>query len=139
MPANLPPDARKKWAEVEETKNPRQRIQRMEEFLSLVPKHKGTAKTCAQVQKQCGRAIKPSSPSCCHPRLSRFSKQHPFSVRTRLLGLRYLYLYAQIKNSNSRKDLRFEKGNCRITIETLKNTFRFSKNERLSSDGPVAQ
>jgi ribosome-interacting GTPase 1 len=52
MPANLPPDARKKWAEVEETKNPRERIQRMEEFLSLVPKHKGTAKTCAQVKKQ---------------------------------------------------------------------------------------
>ena len=52
MPANLPPDARKKWAEVEATKNPRERIQRMEEFLSLVPKHKGTAKTCAQVKKQ---------------------------------------------------------------------------------------
>jgi ribosome-interacting GTPase 1 len=52
MPANLPPDARKKWAEVEATKNPRERLQRMEEFLSLVPKHKGTAKTCAQVKKQ---------------------------------------------------------------------------------------
>jgi ribosome-interacting GTPase 1 len=52
MPANLPPDARKKWAEVEETKNPRERIKRMEEFLSLVPKHKGTAKTCAHVKKQ---------------------------------------------------------------------------------------
>ena len=52
MPANLPPDARKKWAEVEATKKPRERLQRMEEFLSLVPKHKGTAKTCAQVKKQ---------------------------------------------------------------------------------------
>ena len=52
MPANLPHDARKKWAEVEETRNPRERLQRMEEFLSLVPKHKGTAKTCAQVKKQ---------------------------------------------------------------------------------------
>src|SRR4030042_4750297 len=52
MPANLPPDARKKYAEVEATKNPRERIKRMEEFLSLVPKHKGTAKTCAQVKKQ---------------------------------------------------------------------------------------
>ena len=52
MPANLPPDARKKWAEVEGTRNPRERLQRMEEFLSLVPKHKGTAKTCAQVKKQ---------------------------------------------------------------------------------------
>jgi len=52
MPANLPPDARKKWAEVEATRNPKERLQRMEEFLSLVPKHKGTAKTCAQVKKQ---------------------------------------------------------------------------------------
>ncbi len=52
MPANLPPDARKKWAEVEATKKPKERLQRMEEFLSLVPKHKGTAKTCAQVKKQ---------------------------------------------------------------------------------------
>jgi ribosome-interacting GTPase 1 len=52
VPANLPPEARKKWAEVEATKNPKERIQRMEEFLSLVPKHKGTAKTCAQVKKQ---------------------------------------------------------------------------------------
>jgi len=52
MPANLPPDARKKWAEVEETKNPKERLQLMQEFLSLVPKHKGTAKTCAQVKKQ---------------------------------------------------------------------------------------
>ena len=52
MPANLPHDARKKWAEVEATKNPKERLQRMEEFLSLVPKHKGTAKTCAQVKKQ---------------------------------------------------------------------------------------
>ncbi len=52
MPANLPPDARKKWAEVEATKNPRERIQRMEEFLSLVPKHKGTLKLRGQVKKQ---------------------------------------------------------------------------------------
>jgi ribosome-interacting GTPase 1 len=52
MPANLPPDARKKWAEVEATRNPRERIQRMEEFLSLVPKHKGTLKLRGQVKKQ---------------------------------------------------------------------------------------
>lgn len=52
VPANLPPDAAKKWAEVEATKNPRERIQRMEEFLSLVPKHKGTLRTRGQVKKQ---------------------------------------------------------------------------------------
>lgn len=52
MPANLPPDARKKWAEVEATKNQKERLQRMEEFLSLVPKHKGTLKLRGQVKKQ---------------------------------------------------------------------------------------
>jgi hypothetical protein len=52
MPTNLPPDAKKKWAEVEATKYPRERLQRMEEFLSLVPKHKGTLKLRGQVKKQ---------------------------------------------------------------------------------------
>jgi ribosome-interacting GTPase 1 len=52
MPTNLPPDAIKKWAEVEATRNPREKLERMQEFLSLVPKHKGTAKLCAQIKKQ---------------------------------------------------------------------------------------
>jgi len=52
MPTNLPPDAKKKWAEVEATRYPRERLQRMEEFLSLVPKHKGTLKLRGQVKKQ---------------------------------------------------------------------------------------
>ncbi len=52
MPTNLPPDAKKKWAEVEATKNPRERLQRMQEFLSLVPKHKGTLKLRGRIKKQ---------------------------------------------------------------------------------------
>jgi hypothetical protein len=52
MPTNLPPDAIKKWAEVEATRNPKEKLERMQEFLSLVPKHKGTAKLCAQIKKQ---------------------------------------------------------------------------------------
>lgn len=52
MPANLPPNALKKWAEVEATRNPKERLQRMEEFLSVVPKHKGTLKVRGQVKKQ---------------------------------------------------------------------------------------
>ena len=52
MPTNLPPDAIKKWAEVEATRNPTEKLERMQEFLSLVPKHKGTAKLCAQIKKQ---------------------------------------------------------------------------------------
>ncbi|MEM3760500.1 MAG: GTPase [Candidatus Bathyarchaeia archaeon] len=52
MPTNLPAEAKRKWAEVSATKNPREKLQLMQEFLSLVPKHKGTAKLCAQVKKQ---------------------------------------------------------------------------------------
>jgi small GTP-binding protein len=52
MPANLPAEAKRKWAEVSAAKNPGEKLRLMEEFLSLVPKHKGTAKLCAQVKKQ---------------------------------------------------------------------------------------
>jgi len=52
MPANLPPDAKAKWNEVTQTKNPETRLRLMGEFLSLVPKHKGTEKMCSQVKRQ---------------------------------------------------------------------------------------
>jgi len=52
MPANLPPEANQKWSEVTMTKNPETRLQLMSEFLSLVPKHKGTEKLCKQVKRQ---------------------------------------------------------------------------------------
>jgi ribosome-interacting GTPase 1 len=52
MPTNLPPDAKKKWAEVEATRNPKEKLRLLEEFLSLVPRHKGTAKLCVNVKKQ---------------------------------------------------------------------------------------
>ncbi|MEM3788666.1 MAG: GTPase, partial [Candidatus Bathyarchaeia archaeon] len=52
MPTNLPAEAKRKWAEVSATRNPRDKLQLMQEFLSLVPKHKGTTKLCAQVKKQ---------------------------------------------------------------------------------------
>jgi ribosome-interacting GTPase 1 len=52
MPANLPPDAKAKWNEVTLTKNPETRLRLMGEFLSLVPKHKGTDKMCSQVKRQ---------------------------------------------------------------------------------------
>jgi ribosome-interacting GTPase 1 len=52
MPANLTPEAKSKWNEVTLTKNPETRLQLMGEFLSLVPKHKGTEKMCSQVKRQ---------------------------------------------------------------------------------------
>jgi ribosome-interacting GTPase 1 len=52
MPTNLPPEAKDKWAEVENTHNPKEKVQRMQEFLSLVPQHKGTMKLRGQVKKK---------------------------------------------------------------------------------------
>jgi ribosome-interacting GTPase 1 len=52
LPANLPPDAKAKWIEVTQTRNPEERLRLMGEFLSLVPKHKGTDRMCSQVKRQ---------------------------------------------------------------------------------------
>jgi ribosome-interacting GTPase 1 len=52
MPTNLPPDAKNKWEEVEATKEPRQKLKLLEEFLSLVPRHHGTARMVVQTKKQ---------------------------------------------------------------------------------------
>ncbi len=42
MPTNLPPEARAKWIKVMEAKTPEDKIRALEEFISSVPKHKGT-------------------------------------------------------------------------------------------------
>ena len=52
MPTNLPPEAKDKWAEVEATNNPKLKLQKMQEFLSAVPQHKGTMKLRGQVKKK---------------------------------------------------------------------------------------
>lgn len=52
MPTNLPAEAKHKWNEVSLAKNPKQKLRLLQEFLSLVPKHKGTAKLRAQVKRQ---------------------------------------------------------------------------------------
>jgi len=49
---NLPPQAKEKWNEVTLTRNPEERLRLMGEFLSIVPKHKGTERMCSQVKKQ---------------------------------------------------------------------------------------
>jgi hypothetical protein len=52
MPANLPAEAKKKWDEVAATRDPKEKIQLLQEFLALVPKHKGTEKLCKQTKRQ---------------------------------------------------------------------------------------
>lgn len=51
MVTNLPAEAKHKWMEVSQTRDPEERLRLMGEFLSLVPKHKGTAKLCAHVRR----------------------------------------------------------------------------------------
>ncbi|UCE16902.1 MAG: 50S ribosome-binding GTPase [Candidatus Bathyarchaeota archaeon] len=52
MPANLPPEAKRKWEEVSSARNPQKKIEKLQEFLSLVPKHKGTENLRAQVKRK---------------------------------------------------------------------------------------
>jgi len=52
MPTNLPPEAKNKWAEVEAARHPKQKLQKMQEFLRYVPKHKGTMKLRGQLKKK---------------------------------------------------------------------------------------
>ena len=52
MPANLPAEARHKWREASETRKPEDKIRKLQEFLSLVPKHKGTENLRAQVKRK---------------------------------------------------------------------------------------
>ena len=52
MPANLPAEAKHKWREASQARRPHEKIERLQEFLSLVPKHKGTENLRAQVKRK---------------------------------------------------------------------------------------
>jgi ribosome-interacting GTPase 1 len=52
MPTNLPPEAKDKWAEVEAARGPKEKMQKMQEFLKYVPQHKGTMKLRGQIKKK---------------------------------------------------------------------------------------
>jgi ribosome-interacting GTPase 1 len=52
MPTNLPAEAKIKWHEASTSRNPKEKIKLLQEFLSLVPKHKGTEKLRAQVRRK---------------------------------------------------------------------------------------
>ncbi len=50
MPTNLPPEALDKWEEVENARGPREKMQKMQEFLKYVPQHKGTLKLRGEIK-----------------------------------------------------------------------------------------
>jgi len=52
MPTNLPVVAKKKWNEASLARTPQEKLEKLEEFLSLIPKHKGTEKLRGQVKRQ---------------------------------------------------------------------------------------
>jgi len=52
MPANLPAEAKHKWREASQARRTQEKIKKLQEFLSLVPKHKGTENLRAQVKRK---------------------------------------------------------------------------------------
>lgn len=52
MPANLPAEAKSKWKRVMEARTPEEKLAALQEFLSAVPKHKGTERLRMQVTRQ---------------------------------------------------------------------------------------
>lgn len=52
MPTNLPAEAKHKWNEASLARTPQEKVQKLQEFLSLIPKHKGTARLRARVKRQ---------------------------------------------------------------------------------------
>jgi ribosome-interacting GTPase 1 len=50
MPANLTPEAEAKWKEAQAAKNPREKLGLLQEFHSLIPKHKGNERLRAQIK-----------------------------------------------------------------------------------------
>jgi len=52
MPTNLPPEAMDKWEEVEAARSPREKMEKMQEFLKYVPKHKGTMKLRGEIKRK---------------------------------------------------------------------------------------
>ena len=55
MPANLPPEAKKKYQEATLARRPEEKIKKLQEFMSLFPKHKGTENLRAQVKTKISR------------------------------------------------------------------------------------
>jgi ribosome-interacting GTPase 1 len=50
LPANLTAEAKAKWREAQYAKNPRDKLQAFQEFLSEIPKHKGNERLRAQIK-----------------------------------------------------------------------------------------
>ncbi len=52
MPTNLPPEAIDKWEEVEAASSPKEKMDKMIEFLKYVPQHKGTLKLRGEIRRK---------------------------------------------------------------------------------------
>jgi ribosome-interacting GTPase 1 len=50
MPTNLTVEAKKKWNEAASARDPKEKLKLLQEFHSLIPKHKGTEKLRAQIK-----------------------------------------------------------------------------------------
>jgi len=58
MPANLPKEALLKYQKVLEAKTKEEKLKALQEYLSAIPKHKGTENLVAQVRHQIAKLRK---------------------------------------------------------------------------------
>jgi len=52
LPTNLPPQAQALWLKAQEAKTKEEKLERLQEFLSAIPDHKGTEKLRKQIRHQ---------------------------------------------------------------------------------------
>jgi len=89
MPTNLPAVAKKKWYDVSTTRNPKEKLKLMQEFLSLIPKHKGTEKLRAQTRRKIAtlrREIEETKRRKASARVSKFSIEKEGAAQIVILG-----------------------------------------------------
>lgn len=58
MPANLPAEARAKWIKVLEARTKEEKLKALQEYLSAIPKHKGTENLVREVRRKIARLRK---------------------------------------------------------------------------------
>ena len=89
MPTNLTGEARKKWSEATRARNPKEKLKLLQEFHSLIPKHKGTDKLRAQIKTKMAslrRELEEEKRRKPGSRTSKFSVEKEGAAQTIILG-----------------------------------------------------
>ena len=89
MPTNLTVEARKKWNEATNARNPKEKLKLLQEFHSLIPKHKGTEKLRAQIKTKMAslrRELEDKRRKTAGSRVSKFFVEKEGAAQIVILG-----------------------------------------------------